>query len=201
MTLVTDARRKVVKDMLKSDAALLGVNSVDEMKGRVLSRTVSASTVSEYAEKLANLGSELQRILQEEKVEQQMREVEREATRAENVLIHEAEIASRPPRTWHQTESQKQARKDLTRQIAKEESLSLLPVANTGTAQERQIAIEVADDYRDDKHHTIHNGIHRLSRKKLRRLQALKELKDQNNGNDIDGINMDTLYIIYHLFY
>ena len=32
-----------------------------------------------------------------------------EATKAENMITHEAEIAARPPRTWFQTPRQKRA--------------------------------------------------------------------------------------------
>jgi hypothetical protein len=36
-----------------------------------------------------------------------MDEAQEEAERAENLMLHEDEIASRPARTWYQTETQK----------------------------------------------------------------------------------------------
>ena len=45
--------------------------------------------------------------IQEEREERDIRKAEMEANKAENMIEHEAEIYSRPARTWFQTERQK----------------------------------------------------------------------------------------------
>ena len=45
--------------------------------------------------------------MQEEREERDLRKAEMEANKAENMIEHEAEIYSRPARTWFQTERQK----------------------------------------------------------------------------------------------
>lgn len=172
VTLVTDARRKVVKDMLKSDAALLG--GAEDMKGRVLSRAVPAHVVSEYATRLTDMEPALLQLSREEKMERQMRETEAELSKAQNLLIHEDEIAARPARTWYQTETQKQARREMTKTAVREERNALLTGNSKDlSATDKRNAIALADDYRDDG--AGKKDSHRLSRKKRRRLAALEE--------------------------
>ena len=45
--------------------------------------------------------------LQDEKEERELRKVEMQTQKAENMIEHDAEIYARPPRTWFQTEKQK----------------------------------------------------------------------------------------------
>jgi ATP-dependent RNA helicase DDX27 len=42
--------------------------------------------------------------------------------RAENLLVHSEEIKGRPARTWHETETQKKERKEVGREIVKQEN-------------------------------------------------------------------------------
>ncbi len=46
-------------------------------------------------------------LLQDEGEERELRKVEMQTQKAENMIEHEAEIYARPPRTWFQTEKQK----------------------------------------------------------------------------------------------
>lgn len=169
---MTDARRKVVKDMLKSDAALLG--GAEDMKGRVLSRTVPAHVVSEYATQLADIEPALSKLSRDERLERQMNETEAELSKAQNLLLHEDEIAARPARTWYQTETQKQTRREMTKTAVHEERKALLAGNSKDlSAVEKRNVIAHADDYRDDG--AGKKDMHRLSRKKRRRLSALEE--------------------------
>lgn len=45
--------------------------------------------------------------VQDEREERELRKVEMQTQKAENMIEHEAEIYARPPRTWFQTEKQK----------------------------------------------------------------------------------------------
>jgi len=158
--------------MLKSDAALLG--GAEDMKGRVLSRTVPAHVVSEYAVRLVEMEPALLQLSREEKLERQMTETEAELSKAQNLLLHEDEIAARPARTWYQTETQKQARREMTKTAVKEERKALLAGNSKDlSAVDKRNAIALADDYRDEG--SGKKDMHRLSRKKRRRLNALEE--------------------------
>ena len=46
-------------------------------------------------------------LMQDEREERELRKVEMQTQKAENMIEHEAEIYARPPRTWFQTEKQK----------------------------------------------------------------------------------------------
>lgn len=55
-----------------------------------------------YRDKLGKLGGEIKAILKQEEEEKQMRLSEMEVNKARNLVEHEAEIFSRPARTWIQ---------------------------------------------------------------------------------------------------
>lgn len=177
VTLVSDSRRKVMKDLLKSDA-----NAVDGTNGiTVLSRTIPSAVITHYVAKIASLEPQIVQYVQDEVVKTQTDSALREVERAENLLLHEDEIKSRPARTWYQTESQKQALKEASRKRAQDES----EAAKEGmtvtelTAYQKAQRMAQLDEYRDDE--ADGKGAksnHRLSRKKRRRLDALKELEE-----------------------
>ena len=50
--------------------------------------------------------------MQEEREERELRRAEMEATKAENMVEHGAEIAARPPKTWFQSTREKAAAAD-----------------------------------------------------------------------------------------
>lgn len=214
ITLVSDGRRKVVKDMLKSDAALLSSTNSNnknddnqkiienELKGRILSRSIPANVIQEYSTKISELEPKILELIHEENLENSLNNAIHEADRAENLLKFESEINARPARTWYQTETQKQAKKGLTRQLAIEESEQLNnnnddDDTTTGTkTQKKQLAIQMSDNYKLDSKEVLKDQTHRLNRKKRRRLEALKDiaadkeeetkerLENNNNGND-----------------
>jgi ATP-dependent RNA helicase DDX27 len=95
VTLVSDSRRKVMKDLLKSDAS--GGGEVDGTNGlTVLSRTVPSAVISHYASKIAGLEGQIVHYFQEEKVRTQTDSAMREVERAENLLIHEVSRSLSP---------------------------------------------------------------------------------------------------------
>lgn len=53
------------------------------------------------------LNSNVPLLMQDEREERELRKVEMQTQKAENMIEHEAEIYARPPRTWFQTEKQK----------------------------------------------------------------------------------------------
>lgn len=93
---------------------------------QVRHRIVPPESVSRWAEKLNDLREEISEILKEEKEEKgvssrmtgvaaslhlplpcQFRQAEMQLKKGQNMIEHEAEIHSRPARTWFQTEKEK----------------------------------------------------------------------------------------------
>ena len=61
-------------------------------------------------------------LLQDEREERELRKVEMQTQKAENMIEHEAEIYARPPRTWFQTEQQKKQSAKRARSGSSEEA-------------------------------------------------------------------------------
>lgn len=183
ITLVSDARRKVMKSLLKGEGGLLSTDA-----SNVLTRTIPAPTISHYANKIRDLESQIAEVFKEEQVNSKLELAMREADRAQNLLVYEDEIAARPNRTWHQTETKKQEIRSATLAQAKREQKE----AEVGrkeaerlamTAQQKAAALARADDYRRAEAQAKKD--HRLSRKKRRRIEALRD-NAQGDGAD-DG--------------
>jgi ATP-dependent RNA helicase DDX27 len=213
VTLVSDSRRKVMKDLLKSDAN--GGGEVDGTNGlTVLSRTVPAAVVSHFASKIAGLEGQIVQHFQEERVRTQTDSAMREVERAENLMIHEVnsppatlplttglcqdEIKSRPARTWHQTETQKEALKEAGRQRAQEESQAARKGLTVTELTALQKAQQMAhrDDYRDEDDAKAVKSSHRLTRKKRRRLDALKELEENGESESPPLLSLPHLALV-----
>lgn len=114
VTLVGEADRKMLKAAIKHATA----------EDSVRHRQVPAETITRWAKKLDSLKKEIAEVLQDEKEEKhvcasrltparvansrfQLRQAEMELRKGQNMIEHEAEIYSRPARTWFQTEKEK----------------------------------------------------------------------------------------------
>lgn len=173
VTLVGDARRKVMKEVLKGEGSALSAAG-----GKVLSRTIPPSVISKFEEQIRALEGRIDGLFADERYRAKLDVAMREAERAQNLIEHEDEISSRPVRTWYQTESQKHALKTASRQRAKDEEQE----ASLGkqaaqqerlTAQDRALALARSDDYRREEKEVSRE--HKLSRVKRRRLEALRD--------------------------
>ncbi|KDR82696.1 hypothetical protein GALMADRAFT_238187 [Galerina marginata CBS 339.88] len=107
VTLVGEADRKMLK------AAIKHSSGEDQVRHRI----IPTETVQTWVEKLAALTGEIGEILKEEKEEKQMRKAEMELKKGQNIIEHEAEIFSRPARTWFQSTKEKQKTEDLSKFI------------------------------------------------------------------------------------
>ena len=115
--MVGEADRKILKAAIKH-------NSTED---QVRHRIVPAETIQTWMEKLASLNADIAGTLEEEKEEKhvsfalilfdrrykakcrlQMRKAEMELKKGQNMIEHEAEIYSRPARTWFQSTKDKQ---------------------------------------------------------------------------------------------
>ncbi|KAK6332026.1 nucleolar DEAD-box protein required for synthesis of 60S ribosomal subunit [Orbilia javanica] len=102
ITLAAEADRKIVKKAIKSG----------QESGKVVSRTLDVSTVDELTEKLKGMEGDVDAILEDEKEEKQLLQMEMQIRKGENMIKFEEEIASRPRRTWFETEKDKKKAKE-----------------------------------------------------------------------------------------
>ncbi|KAF9481157.1 DEAD-domain-containing protein [Pholiota conissans] len=98
VTLVGEADRKMLKAAIKHSTG----------EDKVRHRIVPAEIVQTWVEKLTALKDDISAILAEEKEEKHMRKAEMELKKGQNMIEHEAEIYSRPARTWFQNTKDKQ---------------------------------------------------------------------------------------------
>ncbi|KAI9369588.1 P-loop containing nucleoside triphosphate hydrolase protein [Aspergillus egyptiacus] len=103
-TIAAEPDRKVVKAAVKAGKAQ-GV--------KIVSRVVDPAVADGWASKAEDLAEEIDEVLEEEKVEKQLAQAEMQVTKGENLIKHEAEIKSRPKRTWFETEREKKVAKKL----------------------------------------------------------------------------------------
>ncbi|TBU48353.1 DEAD-domain-containing protein [Dichomitus squalens] len=107
VTLVGEADRKMLKAAIKHSSG---------GEDQIRHRQVPQEVVSKWAQKLDSLKQEISEILQEEKEEKQLRQAEMELKKGQNMIEHEAEIFSRPARTWFQTGKEKAKAEALSKQ-------------------------------------------------------------------------------------
>jgi len=74
----------------------------------VLSRSVAASAVERCRVKIARLEPDIKAVFSLEWQEKSLRLADMEARKAENMILHEAEIMSRPKRSWIQSKQERQ---------------------------------------------------------------------------------------------
>jgi ATP-dependent RNA helicase DDX27 len=71
------------------------------------------AVADDWAAKAEKMAEEIEEVLEEEQVEKQLAQAEMQVTKGENLIRHEAEIKSRPKRTWFETEQDKRVAKKI----------------------------------------------------------------------------------------
>lgn len=114
ISLVGEGDRKILKAAIKStnDPELKNTNTTSSIRHR----TIPQESVIKWNEKLSKLAPKITAILQQEKEEKAIQKAEMEMNKASNLIEHEAEIKSRPARTWFQSASDKKKSKNISRQ-------------------------------------------------------------------------------------
>jgi ATP-dependent RNA helicase DDX27 len=186
-----------MKEVLKSETVLSSSNSksqasstnadgeqmqtVESMAG-VFNRTIPQSVVAHYVSLLAGMEAEIIEAIGNDDVTKAALVVEREAERAENMLLHDQEITARPPRTWYQTETQKSAIRDL----AKAQSELEIDSAKVGfveaTFAQKAKLMAAQDDYRMAEDDRQKKKEHSMPRRKKRRLEAMRAADAGSEG-------------------
>ena len=114
ITLVGDRGRAVMKQVVKQ-------GKKKSLSNVMRSRTVPAPVIQHWKRKIETIEDDIKAILEEEKVERQLRRAEMEVEKKINLIQHHDEIKSRPSRTWFQTETQKREIKKRSVENAKRE--------------------------------------------------------------------------------
>lgn len=103
LTLAAESDRKVVKAAVKAGKA---------QGAKISSRIVEAEKADKLQAQIDGMEREIKEIMREEKEEKQFAAAEMQVRKGENMIEHEAEIKSRPKRTWFETEHDKQKAKE-----------------------------------------------------------------------------------------
>lgn len=102
LTLAAEPDRKVVKAAVRAGKA---------QGAKITSRIIEASDADKWQDQIDEMEGEIKEIMQEEKEEKQLQQVEMQVKKGENMIKYEEEIASRPKRTWFETQDDKRAAK------------------------------------------------------------------------------------------
>ncbi|GAA5922859.1 DEAD/DEAH box helicase [Sporobolomyces koalae] len=102
LTLVGESDRKLVKLAMKHAP-----------QETIKQRTVPTDVVNAVISELQAMEKEVKEVMREEREEKEFRRGNMELQKAQNLLEHEAEIKSRPARTWFQTETEKKTARNL----------------------------------------------------------------------------------------
>ncbi|KAG5979335.1 nucleolar DEAD-box protein required for synthesis of 60S ribosomal subunit [Claviceps digitariae] len=108
VTLAAETDRKVVKAAVKAGK---------DQGAKIVSRIISPADADNMQDEIDAMEDDIKEIMQEEKEEKQLAAAEMQVKKGENLIEHEAEIKSRPRRTWFETEHEKKK----ARQAGKDE--------------------------------------------------------------------------------
>jgi ATP-dependent RNA helicase DDX27 len=119
VTLADDSQRtkKMLKDIVRG--------APDVIKRRV----VPPDAIAAMRARIEELEEDLEAVLEDEKVERELRRASMEEEKTRNTLEHEDEIHARPKKTWFQTKDEKRATREANTN-SKKPSLSLYSDVN-----------------------------------------------------------------------
>lgn len=118
ITIVTEGDRKMVRQAIKAS-----LSKGKAKEGKMIepaddadaysTRSMPAEELKAITVKIQELSSEIEAVMQEEKLEKTLRQTEVELEKGENMLKYKDEILARPKRTWFQSEKDKEQAKVL----------------------------------------------------------------------------------------
>ena len=154
-TLIGEGRRQLMKAIMKDaeqkrvleeNKASKGRGKASSSTGAIRSRTIPTAVLKHFAAKITSLEPHVLEVLSAEAVARMDRIADMEAMKAQNIIQHGDEIKARPNREWF---------------TSKKETIS---------ARERYL---IKQEEIKDK---IGTGMHRMTRKKRRKREAMQEL-------------------------
>ncbi|KAM2973543.1 hypothetical protein FF2_020083 [Malus domestica] len=161
VTFVTDNDRSLLKAIAKRAGS------------KLRSRIVAEQSITKWCQIIEEMEDQVATILQEEREEQALRKAEMEASRAENMIVHKDEIYSRPKRTWFVTEKEK-------RMVVNADKASNESEKHPG---KEVISAQQAEDLKL-KEKRKREREKNLPRKKRRKLEAAREMLEEENQNE-----------------
>ncbi|RKP24092.1 P-loop containing nucleoside triphosphate hydrolase protein [Syncephalis pseudoplumigaleata] len=162
VTLAGEDDRKVLRDAIKNAPA-----------STIKHRIIPPEVIEQYKRRIDGLKGQVEEILQEEKEDRLLKQAEMDMTRAQNLLEHEAEIYSRPARTWFQTEMEKKKTKEkLSAKHAEQVK------ANQGDKEKKRRRLETAEE--DAKAARSNHGAIKASK----RMKQRKKMTQMHGGGD-----------------
>ncbi|CAK9309645.1 unnamed protein product [Citrullus colocynthis] len=164
VTFVTDNDRSLLKAIAKRAGS------------KLKSRIVAEQSIKKWSEIIEQMEDQVTTILQEEREERALRKAEMEATKAENMIVHQEEIFSRPKKTWFITDREK-------RLVAKAAKASLEKGKTSGN---EALSAQEAEDQRM-KEKRKREREKNLPRKKRRKLEAAREMLEEKQNDKTGG--------------
>ncbi|KAJ3509447.1 hypothetical protein NLJ89_g5219 [Agrocybe chaxingu] len=158
VSLVGEADRKLLKAVIKHSS----------WEDQVRHRIVPSEVLQTWVQKLEGLTGEVTEILKEEKEEKHFRQAEMELKKGQNMIEHEAEIFSRPARTWFQTGKEKQKAEEVSKRLHE-----------TGGKKTAPKAVDTVKPKRDK--------LSGLSRRAKRRKMTTEDDKEANDGKALNA--------------
>ncbi|TYK19629.1 DEAD-box ATP-dependent RNA helicase 28 isoform X1 [Cucumis melo var. makuwa] len=174
VTFVTDNDRSLLKAIAKRAGS------------KLKSRIVAEQSIKKWSEIIEQMEDQVTAILQEEREERALRKAEMEATKAENMIVHQEEIFSRPKKTWFITDREK-------RLVAKAAKASLEKGKTSGN---EAISAQQAEEEKM-KEKRKREREKDLPRKKRRKLEAAREMLEEEKQNDKTGGGLSLMKLAY----
>lgn len=166
VTFLTDNDRSVLKAIAKRAGS------------KLKSRIVAELSIAKWSQIIEQMEDQVAAILQEEREEMALRKAEMEATKAENMIAHREEIFSRPKKTWFTTEKEKKLAAKAAKDSLDGGKTSASEIISAQQA-ERQKMKEKRKREREKN----------LPRKKRRKLEAAREMLEEDNESEKPGKN------------
>ncbi|KAM0972576.1 hypothetical protein ACFX2I_020220 [Malus domestica] len=165
VTFVTDNDRSLLKAIAKRAGS------------KLRSRIVAEQSITKWCQIIEEMEDQVATILQEEREEQALRKAEMEASKAENMIVHKDEIYSRPKRTWFVTEKEKRMVVNADKASNESEKYPGKEVISAQQAEDLKL-----------KEKRKREREKNLPRKKRRKLEAAREMLEEENQNEkFDG--------------
>ncbi|PQQ21580.1 DEAD-box ATP-dependent RNA helicase 28 [Prunus yedoensis var. nudiflora] len=161
VTFVTDNDRSLLKAIAKRAGSQLR------------SRIVAEQSITKWSQIIEQMEDQVATIFQEEREEQALRKAEMEANKAENMIAHKDEIYSRPKRTWFATEKEKR----IVMKAAKASNESEKHSENEVISAQQAEDLKLKEKRKREREKN-------LPRKKRRKLEAAREMLDEENQNE-----------------
>jgi ATP-dependent RNA helicase DDX27 len=110
--------------MEESDRKL--VKAVSKRGSKMVARVVPPHVVDEWHAKIEAMAPQIKEVEYEERAEKHLQKAEMEATKAENLMEHQAQIHARPAKTWFQSERDKKAERKSSLKASEREDVDEL---------------------------------------------------------------------------